>query len=116
MNHRYDTIISECPDRDEGSSVSVIFYMTDIKTWFYGGEPILNMIAAIGQGSRCTHCELAIGEGAGNNGEMTNVLRIFNDDEGTPPTLPTGTHSSLASSMSLTRQIACTGLLQSHHV
>ena len=84
MHHQYDTIINEHECEDEGSSITLIFYKVG-SDWYKGGEPFLNLVAAVGQMSNLTHVEVAIGECAGRKGEMTNVLRIFNDNEGTPP-------------------------------
>lgn len=66
---------------DAGSSVTLITYKLD-KRWYMGREPLINIIAAAAQGSNETHTELAIGEESGANGEMVNVLRIFNDATG----------------------------------
>ena len=87
MHHQYDTIINEHECEDEGSSITLIFYKVG-SDWYKGGEPFLNLVAAVGQMSDLTHVEVAIGECAGRKGEMTNVLRIFNDNEGTPPPPP----------------------------
>ena len=53
-------------------------------------EPALNLIAAVAQMSSFTHVELAIGEAVGNGGMMTNVARVFNDDQGVEVTQRTG--------------------------
>lgn len=66
------------PVESEGSSVTLILYAID-RNWWKGGEPILNLVAAAAQLSSYTHVELAIGEAAGENGKMANVLRVFND-------------------------------------
>lgn len=63
---------------DGGSSVTLILYSID-KDWWRGTEPFLNLLAAAAQFSTFTHVELAIGEDSGQNGEMSNVLRVFND-------------------------------------
>tara|TARA_B100000768_G_C10911001_1_gene221635 strand:+ start:135 stop:365 length:231 start_codon:yes stop_codon:yes gene_type:complete len=63
------------------SSCTLIFYSLD-KDWWRGTEPLLNIGAAAMQGSVFTHVEVALGEEYGPRGEMTNVLRIFNDDTG----------------------------------
>lgn len=72
---------------EEGSSVTLILYSID-KSWWRGGEPLLNLIAAAAQMSSFTHIELAIGEAAGENGKMANVLRVFNDEVGVVSFLP----------------------------
>lgn len=64
---------------DPGSSVTLIFYRINEKWWT---EPALNVISAAAQMSSLTHCEIAIGEEAGQNGTMRHVARIFNDKEG----------------------------------
>ena len=61
---------------DQGSSVTLIFYSIDPQWW---KEPFLNIVAAAAQFSTFTHVEMAIGEDSGARGEMSNVLRIFND-------------------------------------
>lgn len=66
---------------DGGSSVTLIFYSID-SNWWRGTEPLLNLIAAAAQFSSFTHVEMAIGETAGACGEMSNVLRVFNDSTG----------------------------------
>ena len=66
---------------DRGSSVTLILYSID-SDWYKGTEPFLNLVAAAAQRSAFTHVELAIGEGAGQHGEMVNVLRVFNDSTG----------------------------------
>lgn len=63
---------------DEGSSATLVFYAID--SWWK--EPALNIIAAAAQLSPLCHVELIMGESSGTNGEMANVLRIFNDDVG----------------------------------
>jgi hypothetical protein len=95
---------------DAGSSVTLIFYCVDQNN--VANEPFLNIVAAIAQGSSLTHVEMAIvsapessnthtdthragptasrsgcapvaqGESPGSGGQMTNVLRIFNDSTG----------------------------------
>ena len=70
-----------CLMDNEGSSVTLILYAID-KRWWAGGEPLLNLVAAAAQFSSFTHVELAIGEAAGENGKMANVLRVFNDAVG----------------------------------
>jgi len=74
---------------DRGSSVTLILYSLD-PDWYKGTEPFLNLLAAAAQRSSFTHVELAIGEGAGQHGEMVNVLRIFNDATGAELTQRTG--------------------------
>ena len=74
---------------DTGSSVTLILYSID-KDWWKGTEPFLNLLAAAAQLSSFTHVELAIGEGSGSQGEIVNVLRIFNDSTGAELTQRTG--------------------------
>lgn len=86
----------ECGQGDmeaEGSSVTLILYAID-KNWWKGGEPLLNLVAAAAQFSSYTHVELAIGEAAGENGKMANVLRVFNDAVGVEVTERTGYNPS----------------------
>lgn len=45
-------------------------------------EPVLNRLAAWATNSEFTHVEIAIGSTAGADGQMTNVLRVFNDNVG----------------------------------
>jgi hypothetical protein len=59
---------------DNSGSVTLIFYRVGAKWW---KEPALNLLAAAAQRSAYTHVELAIGEGALDDGSMTNVVRIF---------------------------------------
>jgi hypothetical protein len=74
---------------DQGSSVTLIFYAID-SNWWNGTEPFLNLLAAAAQFSTFTHVEMAIGEDAGARGQMSNVLRIFNDSTGAELTERTG--------------------------
>ena len=67
----------------DASSVTLIFYRVQDHWW---REPFLNMLAAAAQRSSYTHVELAIGEHYADGGEMANVLRVFNDATGAPPT------------------------------
>ena len=62
---------------DASGVVTLIFYKVDSKLW---REPFLNILAAVAQGSKFTHCELSIGSDAEHG--MSNVLRVFNDDKG----------------------------------
>ena len=64
---------------DNSGSVTLIFYRVGAKWW---KEPALNLLAAAAQRSAYTHVELAIGEDALDDGSMTNVVRIFNDNIG----------------------------------
>lgn len=64
---------------DGSGSVTLIFYRVGAKWW---KEPALNLLAAAAQRSAYTHVELAIGEDALDDGSMTNVVRIFNDNVG----------------------------------
>jgi len=59
--------------------VTLIFYKVGADWW---KEPALNLLAAAAQFSSYTHVEIAIGEGEGLNGMMSNVARIFNDPQG----------------------------------
>jgi len=65
---------------DESGSVTLIFYSVDTSRIF--SEPLLNILAALGQLSRFTHVEVAIGSAAGSSGSMTNVARVYNDSVG----------------------------------
>ena len=60
---------------DNGTSVTLIFYRVGEKWW---REPALNLIAAAAQRSAYTHVEIAVGECAGQGGQMANVARVFN--------------------------------------
>ena len=61
---------------DEGSCVTLIFYRINPKWW---KEPALNLASAVCQMSNLTHCEISIGEGAGDSGTtMKHVARVFN--------------------------------------
>jgi len=73
---------------DESGSVTLIFYAVDTTRLF--SEPFLNILAAVGQLSRYTHVEIAIGSAAGSSGSMTNVARVFNDATGVELTDRTG--------------------------
>ena len=66
-------------DSNECGVVTLIFYKLQDKWW---NEPALNLIAAACQMSRFTHVEIAIGDEYGQDGSMSNVCRIFNDDVG----------------------------------
>lgn len=72
---------------DNSGSVTLIFYRVGAKWW---KEPALNLLAAAAQRSAYTHVELAIGEDALDDGSMTNVVRIFNDNIGMEITSRTG--------------------------
>jgi hypothetical protein len=65
-------------DNDTSGSVHLIFQR--MNPWQLHKEPALNVIAGCATGSLLTHCEIAIGEVPGSGGQMSNVLRIFNDD------------------------------------
>ena len=73
---------------DESGAVTLIFYSVDTKNLF--SEPFLNICAAIGQMSKLTHVEIAIGSASGSSGEMKNVARVFNDSVGCELTERTG--------------------------
>lgn len=60
------------------SYVTLIFY----KLGPLSKEPFLNIVASAMQMSSLCHCEIAIGESVGTNGEMVNVARVFNDAVG----------------------------------
>ena len=68
---------------DAGSSVTLIFYAIDRSN--ITSEPFLNIIAAAAQWSVFTHVEMSIGELPGAHGQMSNVLRVFNDDGALAP-------------------------------
>lgn len=53
-------------------------------------EPFLNLLAAGATMSPYTHVEMALGDAAGSLGQMSNVCRIFNDDQGVELTSRTG--------------------------
>jgi hypothetical protein len=72
---------------DEGGLVTLVFYKLQDRWW---REPTLNLIAAACQMSTLTHVELAIGNDAGANGQMTNVCRVFNDSVGVEVVSRTG--------------------------
>lgn len=61
--------------------MTLILYSID-KSWWRGGEPFLNLVAAAAQMSPFSHVELSIGEGSSATGKMKNVLRVFNDPVG----------------------------------
>jgi len=65
---------------DDPGSVTLVFYAVDTSNLL--SEPFLNIVAAIGQLSRYTHVEIAIGSTAGSSGCMTNVSRVYNDSIG----------------------------------
>ena len=60
---------------DAGTSATLIFYRVGERWW---KEPALNLIAAAAQRSAYTHVEIAVGECAGQGGQMANVARVFN--------------------------------------
>lgn len=72
---------------DTAGSVTLIFYKIGAEFW---KEPFLNLVAAGFQMSSFTHVELAIGDNAGNFGQMCNVCRVFNDSVGVELTSRTG--------------------------
>ena len=74
------SVTSAATMSDSGSSVTLIFYAIDRNN--ITSEPLLNIAAAIAQWSSFTHVEVALGESAGVNGQMRNVLRVFNDATG----------------------------------
>lgn len=70
--------------------MSVVLIFREIERRWRDDHPI-NVLAALMTRSKFSHVELAIGSSAGENGEMTNVLRIFNDDVGVELAQRTGT-------------------------
>jgi hypothetical protein len=64
---------------EQPGSVTLVFYRLLDKWW---QEPYINVMAAAAQFSTITHTEIAIGSNSGDNGMMTNVCRIFNDNTG----------------------------------
>lgn len=58
--------------------LTLVFYRLD-ENW--KNEPWMNVAAALAQGSRFPHVELAIGSSVGDAGEMQNVLRIFSGEK-----------------------------------
>lgn len=66
---------------DGGGSVTLVFYRLQKQWW---KEPALNIAAAAFQMSDLTHVEVAIGNALGQEGKMTNVCRVFNDEVGDP--------------------------------
>ena len=72
---------------DDSGQVTLIFYKLGDRWW---KEPFLNVLAAAAQMSSFTHVEIAIGSDHGRNGEMVNVCRVFNDNQGVELTARTG--------------------------
>lgn len=70
--------------------MSVVLIFREIERRWRDDHPI-NVLAALMTRSKFSHVELAIGSSAGANGEMTNVLRIFNDNVGVELAQRTGT-------------------------
>lgn len=66
-------------DSTNGSSVTVVFRKIEPR---WRDEHPINLAAAMFTRSEFTHVELAIGESAGQHGEIANVVRIYNDDVG----------------------------------
>ena len=64
---------------DQAGSVTLIFHRI-AQRW--RDEHVMNILAALLTHSDFSHVEMAIGEVVGQNGVMTNVIRIFNDDVG----------------------------------
>ena len=79
---------------DNGTSVTLIFYKVGSE-WYK--EPALNLLAAAAQMSAYTHVELAIGEVSGQNGMMSNVARIYNDNLGAELCERTGRNPQVSS-------------------
>lgn len=67
------------PMANAPGSITLIFREID-RNW--RKEHALNLIAAFLTRSKFSHVEIAIGDEAGANHEMCNVVRIFNDDVG----------------------------------
>lgn len=78
---------------DLGGSVTLIFYKIGDNIW---KEPALNVLAAACQWSSFTHVELAIGNAAGVNGNISNVVRVFNDNVGVVNALRNSNKSDLS--------------------
>ena len=69
-----------------GGSVTLIFRRIE-KRW--RDEYFLNLAAAFATGGDISHVEMAIGNAAGADGhQMSNVLRIFNDNVGVVKSSP----------------------------
>ena len=64
---------------ENSGSVTLVFYRLQKQWW---KEPALNIAAAAFQMSDLTHVEVAIGNVLGQEGKMTNVCRVFNDEVG----------------------------------
>lgn len=65
---------------NQGGSVTLIFRRIE-RRW--RDEYLLNLAAAFATGGDISHVEIAIGNAPGTDGQqMSNVLRIFNDNEG----------------------------------
>ena len=75
---------------DKSGSVTLIFYETKLTPRSIITEPFLNLLAAGATMSPYTHVEMALGDAAGSLGQMSNVCRIFNDDQGVELTSRTG--------------------------
>ena len=60
----------------DSGQVTLIFRQLE-KKWT--DEYALNILAALATNSNFSHVEVAIGDDAGTEGQMSNVLRIFND-------------------------------------
>lgn len=75
---------------DAPGSCCLIFYKVDAKLW---KEPFLNILAALAQGSKFTHCEISIG--CDSQHGMKDVLRVFNDERGVELCARTGRSPNL---------------------
>lgn len=91
---------------DQGTSVTLIFYKISSDGWWK--EPALNLLAAAAQFSTYTHVELSIGEAPGTGGQMANVVRIYNDNQGVELCERTGRNPQVSLGVHPTRNRACT--------
>lgn len=71
---------------ETAGSATIVLYKIKDNFW---EEPMLNILAALMQGSKYTHVEIALGTSGTSTG-MCNVCRIFNDDVGVEVTARTG--------------------------
>jgi len=68
---------------------SVVLIFRKIESRWRDEHP-LNLLAAFATRSQYSHVEISIGDEAGQHGEISNVLRIFNDDIGVEVAQRTG--------------------------
>ena len=73
----------------ENKPGSVVLIFRKIEQRWRDEHP-LNLLAAFATRSQYSHVEIAIGDEAGEQGEIRNVLRIFNDDIGVEVAQRTG--------------------------